>query len=225
MISISKTGSCTPLSRFSPSPAAPGMVPTFAYGSAFIDGPNVMTSLVPLVGRICLGPNKLDLKRIRSELKAGHGIRHFEFVMGKHPSRPRSVLRDVVRSQHWKYVEVCRPRYGRDAKDPVDDHIREMILRKLDFRCPSGSTLALLSHDGGFAPVLERALDEGWKLLILGLVKQMSHRLRSLASNHVEVVDLSALGLSLKEPTSVDLAPRFHGIPRRDPIAEILSVL
>lgn len=166
-------------------------------GIALLDAPNMMCSLIPLHGTPLVSDDRFNLRRIATYLNERFDVNCFDFVIAKQLFGERYKLKDAVRRMHWNYVEVTKCRYGWDMKDPVDDHIRETIRSRVQ-KCESRGTIAIASHDGGYASHLQFAVDEGWRVVILGVVELMSHRLLKLAGSQVEILDLKTLGLQFK---------------------------
>lgn len=178
-------------------PTCPSKVSGRRRGIALLDAPNMMCSLIPLHGTPLVSDDRFNLRRIGKYLNDRFDVNCFDFVIAKQLFGQRHKLKDAVRRMHWNYIEVAKCRYGWDMKDPVDDHIREMI-RSHVHKSESRGTIAIVSHDGGYAPHLRYAIDEGWRVVIVGIVERMSHRLQKLAGSQVEILDLKTLGLELR---------------------------
>lgn len=150
-------------------------------GVALMDAPNIRCVLHGELGRAPYGDRDLDLKRLRAWHKHVLLIRKCHFVVRPDPSKRRVGLRDAVRRGSWRWVRCEKARYGYN-EDPVDDYIIHRLVELTEqFDIHQQNTISLISHDGGFAPYLERFVEAGGYVAILGILDRMSKHLWELA--------------------------------------------
>lgn len=156
-------------------------------GTAFIDGPNLLCELYRRFADASEAIYELDLLRLRSYL-TGIGFGHFLWVHPFDPNRSRGNLEAVVRRSGWRLVEPSSEcRFGRDARDCVDDYIRHRI----EFAAGVLPAVALISHDGGYCPALRTFLTSGGVAAIIGFRESLSQRFTKL-SKSIESVNGTA---------------------------------
>jgi hypothetical protein len=161
-------------------------------GVALMDAPNIRCVLATELGRAPYGDRDLDLKWLRTWHKRVLLIRKCHFVVRPDPVRRRIGLRDAVRRGSWRWVRCERARYGYND-DPVDDYIIHRLVELTEqFDTHQQNTISIISHDGGYAPYIERFVEAGGYVAILGILERMSKRLLEFADRErVVLFDLN----------------------------------
>jgi hypothetical protein len=157
----------------------------------FIDGPNVSRVLGEVLNR---KPNRLEWPRWNRLLDNLGGYYKVVFeahyvANGNHVGDRDWPFYRQLRMYNYNFHAPKGYPIGGDG-DPVDDFLRKEIDRAALSAKGQATRVVVASHDHGYAPHLQRVLDQGGKVTVVGFREWLAPALLDLEIGGAHVLDI-----------------------------------